>query len=180
MPGPLTHAGECYLTLDSLGLAQGLEVEAAMRLDGEQLLDAPGGPWVRAAYLEWAFPELLVQVQAGQAPAPTCVPKDTARGAQELRAAGFTSVRCKGAGNERGPLFWTPPGTGRLLTEDEALRLLLGETVSCPFCQRPALGRRCWKCCVAVCECGRVTESAFLTVCRQCEVEEARRQGIPY
>ena len=37
---------------------------------------------------------------------------------------------------------------------------------ACPYCHRAMDMRRCWKCYIAVCECGKPTESSFLTVCR--------------
>jgi hypothetical protein len=50
----------------------------------------------------------------------------------------------------------------------------------CPFCRKPLSGVRCWKCHVCVCPCGRVTESAFILVCRPCEVRFYQENGIPF
>ncbi len=50
----------------------------------------------------------------------------------------------------------------------------------CRVCKRPLRGRSCWKCHLSYCPCGTPTESAFLTICRACEVLEYRRLGIPY
>ena len=50
----------------------------------------------------------------------------------------------------------------------------------CPHCKKPTVGRKCWGCNYSVCECGRMTESAFLSVCRACEVVEYRRTGEPF
>lgn len=40
----------------------------------------------------------------------------------------------------------------------------------------------CWRCCNRLCESCRAmwTGSAFIAVCRPCEIEACRKQGIPY
>lgn len=50
----------------------------------------------------------------------------------------------------------------------------------CPYCRRLLKDRKCWKCCICLCECGMVVSSAFISVCRRCEVAECRRLGQPY
>lgn len=62
----------------------------------------------------------------------------------------------------------------------EALATEALAEVACPYCHRPTVGRKCWKDHTSICACGQATESAFLSVCRRCEVEEYRRLGTPY
>jgi hypothetical protein len=49
----------------------------------------------------------------------------------------------------------------------------------CPNCRKPMVNRKCWgrKCCISLCACGKPTESAFISVCLQCEVRERRENG---
>jgi hypothetical protein len=48
-------------------------------------------------------------------------------------------------------------------------------TAACPACGRPLDARRaCWGCCDRLCPCGRPTGSAFIELCRVCEVDYLR------
>ena len=93
----------------------------------------------------------------------------------KLVAAG---VKVEAAGDKL-KLRPTPPA--ELL---ELVRAHKGEIVAeltsgrCPHCRKKLDGRQCWRCHVAWCECGRVTESAFILVCRPCEVAAANRAGV--
>jgi hypothetical protein len=57
---------------------------------------------------------------------------------------------------------------------------LLRPVTPCPACKRPMDSRkRCWRCCDRVCEgCGRLTGTAFISLCRLCEVAR-ERGGVP-
>jgi hypothetical protein len=62
----------------------------------------------------------------------------------------------------------------------ELLALLKARrALDCLQCRRPLdAARACWKCCDRVCHCGRPTGSAFIELCRPCEVAWLRLQGI--
>src|SRR5262249_47477101 len=46
-----------------------------------------------------------------------------------------------------------------------------GPALLCPDCGRPLDAKRaCWRCCQRLCACGRATGTAFISVCRLCEV----------
>jgi hypothetical protein len=54
----------------------------------------------------------------------------------------------------------------------------LVQVMTCPYCRRPLDPKlRCWKCCVRICGCGAVIATAFISVCRSCEVKEAHARG---
>src|SRR5262245_7701988 len=58
---------------------------------------------------------------------------------------------------------------------------LLRPATACPTCKRPMdAKRRCWHCCDRVCEgCGRLTGTAFISLCRLCEVTRDRGGALP-
>jgi len=56
----------------------------------------------------------------------------------------------------------------------ELVKLLAG-AMPCPKCNCPMdARRRCWRCCDRICEgCGRMTGTAFISLCLLCEGAEA-------
>ena len=66
------------------------------------------------------------------------------------------------------PIEGLPPGRPK----DPEPVTITSSLIPCPLCKRPMDARkRCWVCCNRLCEaCGRLTGTAFISVCRLCEV----------
>jgi hypothetical protein len=100
---------------------------------------------------------------------------------QELSALGF-SLTDESGGIAVSPASQLSPDQRQAIRDHKAelLQLLTANRPQkCPRCHGPLTKRRaCWKCCERLCHCGRPTGSAFIELCRPCEVAWLREQGV--